>query len=121
MEPRADTARLRSRTDADRAEAEGRIAPAEARSWAPPPQNTVRINPGVAAYQRAAEIAPPLRAAPTFTHNAARYTRPAEAPQPVEYVDLEPELSTPPRWMLMVAGAAVAALMGALLGGFMSL
>ena len=44
---------------------------------------------------------------------------PGRGPAPVERVDLEPELSPPPRWMMMVAGAAVAALLGALLGGFM--
>ena len=61
----------------------------------------------------------PRTADATFTHNAARYSRPAEAPTPVEHLDLEPELSPPPRWMMMVAGAAVAALIGALLGGLM--
>jgi hypothetical protein len=58
---------------------------------------------------------------PTFTHNAARYSRPAEAVAPIEHIDLEPELSPPPRWMLALAGAAVAALIGALLGGFMQI
>ena len=37
----------------------------------------------------------------------------------VEEIDVEPQLPPPPRWMLMMGGAAIAALMGALLGGFM--
>lgn len=34
-------------------------------------------------------------------------------------LDVEPALRAPPQWMLILAGAAVAALMGALLGGMM--
>lgn len=103
MQPRPDTFRPSSRAD------DYRVRPAaEPRSWAP----------------RVAEAdwgwdAPAADARPTFTHNAARYSRPIEAMQPAEHVDLEPELSPPPRWMMALAGAAVAALMGALLGGFM--
>ncbi|WEK38780.1 MAG: hypothetical protein P0Y50_09475 [Candidatus Brevundimonas colombiensis] len=111
MEPRADTVRIK--TDADRSRAGDRSVPAEARSWAPTAD---------AARVAAADWgwpAPPIDNRPTFTHNAARYSRPAEAPTPVEHLDLEPELSPPPRWMMMVAGAAVAALIGALLGGLM--
>lgn len=108
MEPRFDTARPKPRTDADRS-----VAPAEARSWAP--QATV---PRVARADWTWD-APRVENRPTFTHNAARYGRRAEPVAPVEHVDLEPELSPPPRWMMMVAGAAVAALLGALLGGFM--
>ena len=45
---------------------------------------------------------------------------PVEAePAAVEEIDVEPQLPPPPRWMLMMGGAAIAALMGALLGGFM--
>ncbi|WP_313011397.1 hypothetical protein [Brevundimonas sp.] len=113
MEPRADTARLRPLTDPDTLGADGRVAPAEARSWAPRP-DAPRVAKADWSWG-----APPVETRPTFTHNAARYSRPAEAPAPVERVDLEPELSPPPRWMMMVAGAAVAALLGALLGGFM--
>ena len=40
-------------------------------------------------------------------------------PAAVEEIDVEPQLPPPPRWMLMMGGAAIAALMGALLGGFM--
>ncbi len=61
----------------------------------------------------------PQTADATFTHNAARYTRPVEAAQPIEQIDVEPEVAPPPRWMMAIAGAAVAALMGALLGGFL--
>lgn len=80
---------------------------AEPKSWAP----------------RVAEAdwswdAPRPDARQTFTHNVARYSRPVEVEAQVEEV-AEPELSAPPRWMLAIAGAAVAALMGALLGGFM--
>jgi len=88
-----------------------RVRPAaEPRSWAP------RAAQGDQAWG-APSPAPDAR--PTFTHNAARYARPAEAAAPVEQVDVEPELSAPPRWMMAIAGAAVAALMGALLGGFL--
>ena len=61
----------------------------------------------------------PQTADATFTHNAARYARPVEAVQPAEHIDVEPEVAPPPRWMMAIAGAAVAALMGALLGGFL--
>ena len=108
MEPRFDTARPRPRADADIG-AEGPVAPAEPRSWAPPCE---------ARADRSWDTSP-AQARPVFTHNAARYARSAEPVAPVEPVDQEPELSPPPRWMMMVAGAAVAALLGALLGGFM--
>ena len=54
-----------------------------------------------------------------YTHNAERFGR--RQPEPVETVEpeAEPALNPPPHWMMMIAGAAVAALMGALLGGFM--
>lgn len=56
-----------------------------------------------------------------YTHNPARFVRPeAVAPEPVEE-DAEPTLRPPPPWMLMLAGAAVAALMGGLLGGFLNI
>lgn len=54
-----------------------------------------------------------------FTHNVQRYSRPAPLETPETEIDAEPQLAPPPRWMLAIAGAAVAALMGALLGGFM--
>ncbi|GAW40623.1 hypothetical protein SH203_01023 [Brevundimonas sp. SH203] len=113
MEPRADIARIKPKADADMLGGGGRIAPAEARSWAPRADapRVVGADWGWAA--------PPIDGRPTFTHNAARYSRPAEAPTAVEPMDLELELAPPPRWMMMVAGAAVAALLGALLGGFM--
>ncbi|WP_425985016.1 hypothetical protein [Brevundimonas sp. TWP1-2-1b1] len=86
-----------------------RIRPAaEPHSWAP------RAAQGDLAWGASAGDA-----RPTFTHNAARYSRPAEATASMEQADVEPELSAPPRWMMAIAGAAVAALMGALLGGFM--
>lgn len=52
-----------------------------------------------------------------YTHNVERFAQPTpvEAAEP----DVEPTVSPPPHWMIMIAGAAVAALMGALLGGFM--
>ncbi|WP_428154455.1 hypothetical protein [Brevundimonas sp.] len=103
MQPRPHTYPTTDRTD------DYRVRPAaEPRSWAP------RVAEG--GWGR---DAPAAGARPTFTHNAARYSRPNEATQSVEHVDLEPELSPPPRWMMALAGAAVAALMGALLGGFM--
>lgn len=103
MQPRPHTYPTTDRTD------DYRVRPAaEPRSWAP---HVAEGDWG--------RDAPAADARPTFTHNAARYSRPTEATQPVEHVDLEPELSPPPRWMMALAGAAVAALMGALLGGFM--
>ncbi len=52
-----------------------------------------------------------------YTHNVEHFAQPtpAESVEP----DAEPTVSPPPQWMIMIAGAAVAALMGALLGGFM--
>jgi len=103
MQPRLNIVRPSSSTD------DLSVGPAvEPRSWAP------RVVEADRSWQEAA-----ADVRPTFTHNAARYSRSAEATQPVEHVDLEPELSPPPRWMMALAGAAVAALMGALLGGFM--
>ena len=113
MEPRFDTARPKPRTDADRP-----VAPAEARSWAPQTA-APRVARADWVQPDWAWDAPRVENRPTFTHNAARYGRRAEPVAPVEHVDLEPELTPPPRWMMMVAGAAVAALLGALLGGFM--
>lgn len=103
MQTRHDTDRTTAQT------ADFRVRPeVEARSWAPrAPQPDWGWDTS--------------EARPTFTHNAARYARPNEAVAPVERVDLEPELSPPPRWMMALAGAAVAALMGALLGGFMQI
>jgi hypothetical protein len=61
----------------------------------------------------------PEQGARLYTHNVEHFGRrdatPVEAAEP----DVEPNVSPPPYWMIMVAGAAVAALMGALLGGFM--
>ena len=100
MQPRPYTDQTPDRTDDY-----GARPTAEPRSWAP----------RVADRDRSWD-APAAEARPTFTHNAARYSRQTEAVAPV---DVEPELSPPPRWMMAIAGAAVAALMGALLGGFM--
>lgn len=82
---------------------------AEAKSWATPPR---------VAEQDWAWEAPRPAPAQVFTHNADHF-RPAEAVQPQEQLDVEPMLPPTPRWMIALAGAAVAALMGALLGGFM--
>lgn len=53
-----------------------------------------------------------------YTHNAEHFGRREPAVETREE-EVEPALSPPPQWMMMIAGAAVAALMGALLGGFM--
>ncbi|WP_312599541.1 hypothetical protein [Brevundimonas sp.] len=113
MEPRFDITRIGHRTDADTLGGGDRVAPAEARSWAP------RADAPRVASADWTWAPKPIDNRPTFTHNAARYSRPTQDVEPVEHIDLEPELSSPPRWMMMVAGAAVAALLGALLGGFM--
>lgn len=34
-------------------------------------------------------------------------------------IDAEPQLRPPPRWLIILAGVAIAALMGAMLGAFM--
>ncbi len=83
-----------------------RVRPlAEAKSWAPvePEAGTVR----------------PQEAARIYTHNAERFARREPAPAEPTEEDVEPTVPLPPHWMLAIAGAAVAALMGALLGGFM--
>jgi len=78
-----------------------RVRPAaEARSWAPVEERS---------------WAPERR---VYTHNPARFGKVAEI-QPETETDVEPALRPPPHWMLAVAGAAIAALMGALLGGFL--
>lgn len=103
MQPPIHPVRSASRVD------DYRVRPAaEAKSWAP----------------RVAEAdwtwdAPRPDARSVFTHNAQRYSRPTPVETPEAEVDAEPQLAPPPRWMLAIAGAAVAALMGALLGGFM--
>jgi hypothetical protein len=88
-----------------------RVSPAaEPKSWATPPR---------VAEQDWAWQAPAPAPGSVFTHNADHF-RAVAAPQPAEeVVDVEPALPATPRWMIAVAGAAVAALMGALLGGFM--
>ena len=37
----------------------------------------------------------------------------------VDEIDAEPQLRPPPRWLIILAGVAIAALMGAMLGAFM--
>ena len=37
----------------------------------------------------------------------------------VDEIDAEPQLRPPPRWLIILAGIAIAALMGAMLGAFM--
>jgi hypothetical protein len=61
----------------------------------------------------------PDQGARLYTHNVEHFGRNNATPAEVAEPDVEPTLSTPPHWMIMIAGAAVAALMGALLGGFM--
>lgn len=81
---------------------------AEERSWAPRATEVPR------------SIPPSFHDRGLFTHTAANFGRRVEAePAAVEEIDVEPQLPPPPRWMLMMGGAAIAALMGALLGGFM--
>ena len=72
--------------------------PAEAKSWAPSePTRTI------------------------YTHNASHFAR-NDAVEPRQHEEeAEPALRPPPSWMLMLAGAAVASLMGVLLGGFLNI
>ncbi|WAC60949.1 hypothetical protein [Brevundimonas sp. SL130] len=61
----------------------------------------------------------PGQGAHLYTHNAERFARAEAAPAETTEADVEPAVSPPPHWMIMIAVAAVAALMGALLGGFL--
>jgi hypothetical protein len=61
----------------------------------------------------------PYQGARLYTHNVERFARAEAAPAETTEADVEPTVSPPPHWMIMIAGAAVAALMGALLGGMM--
>lgn len=55
-----------------------------------------------------------------YTHTAENFGRRDTPSVDVDdALDVEPSLRPPPHWMLILAGAAVAALMGALLGGTM--
>ena len=100
MEPTIPSRQLPTRAD------DYRVRPhAEAKSWAP-----VEVEEDRVGSREAARI---------YTHNAERFTsRQPMMMEPVEE-DVEPTVPRPPQWMLLIAGAAVAALMGALLGGFM--
>lgn len=99
MEPRIPSRQLPTRAD------DYRVRPhAEAKSWAPVEAEAARIGPSEGAR--------------IYTHNAERFA--SRQPMVTETVeDIEPTVPQPPQWMLVIAGAAVAALMGALLGGFM--
>jgi hypothetical protein len=103
MEPTASTPGLPARED------DYRVRPAapggEAKSWV----SDRPVSP-LAVRERSR----------VYTHTAENFGR-RETPQTeVEPdVDVEPALRPPPQWMLILAGAAVAALMGALLGGMM--
>lgn len=48
-----------------------------------------------------------------------RAAQPFGRREAMEDVDAEPQLRPPPRWLIVLAGVAVAALMGAMLGAFM--
>jgi hypothetical protein len=80
---------------------------AEERSWAPRATEVPRSVP------------PSFHDRGVFTHTATNFGRREAEPAAVEEIDVEPQLPPTPRWMLMMGGAAIAALMGALLGGFM--
>lgn len=49
----------------------------------------------------------------------ARAAQPFGRREAMEDVDAEPKLRPPPRWLIVLAGVAVAALVGAMLGAFM--
>ncbi len=61
----------------------------------------------------------PDQGARLYTYNVEHFARAEAAPVETTEPDVEPAVSPPPHWMIMIAGAAVAALMGALLGGFL--
>jgi len=95
MEPRIAPSEPSPRSD------DYRVRPAaEARSWAPPEGRS---------WEGERRI---------YTHNPARFGQKTEAPSEVE-LDVEPALRPPPQWMLVLAGAAIAALIGGLVGGVM--
>ena len=66
-----------------------------------------------------ADVTAMRQASRIYTHNAERFGRREPVTSSVVEDDVEPSLSPPPQWMMVIAGAAVAALMGALLGGMM--
>lgn len=92
MQPPLSPSRLRRRNIDD-----SQQSAAEAKSWAP--------------------VTPPERAR-VYTHNAEHFARRDAEVEAVVEEDAEPALRPPPTWMLLLAGAAIAALLGALLGGF---
>ena len=100
MEPTVPSRQLPARVDDYRVR-----PPAEAKSWAPVELDDTHV--------------PPQEAARIYTHNAERFAPRARVVRESVEEDVEPAVPQPPQWMLLITGAAVAALMGALLGGFM--
>lgn len=87
---------------------------AEPKSWVS--DRPVEAIDAPAPYQTEGQ---PDRGARLYTHNVEAFGRRETAPVEMAETDVEPALGTPPHWMIMIAGAGVAALTGALLGGFM--
>lgn len=91
MEPPLSSPRLRHREKDD-----GRSLTTESKSWAPVEKT---------------------KTARCYTHNTRHFIpRDAEPTVAVEE-EAEPALRPPPTWMLLLAGAAIAALLSVLVGG----
>ncbi|WP_292225213.1 hypothetical protein [Brevundimonas sp.] len=57
------------------------------------------------------------KAARCYTHNTQHFAARDAEPGLVADEEAEPALRPPPTWMLLLAGAAIATLMGVLVGG----
>lgn len=103
------------------------MEPTAAASGRPAREDDYRVRPAAPGGEAKSwisdrPVAPltPREGARIYTHTAENFGR-RETPQAEidPDLDVEPALRPPPQWMLILAGAAVAALMGALLGGMM--
>lgn len=103
MEPTATSTGLPAREEDYRVRSAA--SPAEAKSWV---------------TDRPVSPLAPRERSRVYTHTAENFgRRETTAAETDADLDVEPSLRPPPQWMFILAGAAVAALMGALLGGMM--
>lgn len=91
MEPPLSPSKLRRPGDVD-----GQPSATESKSWAPTEK---------------------AKSAGCYTHNRRNFAARDVEPVVVTDEEAEPALRPPPTWMLVLAGAAIATLMGVLVGG----